>query len=243
MIADNSAWLAAQYHMPLLYSCRVPMTSPLSGRALPAPGPATIQLALLRVGIELFGLERSRNELLPVIVGCFPLVRPPDEIAISNQLVKAFKARDSGSTEEGLAYREYVHARGNLTIYVPTLVHLVDLFTTLLRGIGYFGQTDSFATCVSVREAHPEPGSVAQPLGSFKADRPLGQYYTSFVTELRDERISWEELNAEDGKSKSSALRTKLHVWPLTVCEHSGAGQRLRYRKLPTATPTCSNNA
>ena len=232
MIADNSAWLAAQYHMPLLYSCRVPMTSPLSGRALPAPGPATIQLALLRVGIELFGLERSRNELLPVIIRDVPIVRPPDEIAISNQLVKAFKARDSGKVEEGMSYREYVHAKGNLTIYVSVPVHLIDLFTTLFKGVGYFGQTDSFATCVSVREANPEPGSYGQPLEKFKAVRPLGQYHTSFVTELRDERVSWAELNAADGDCNGSALRIRLHVWPLTVCECSSAGSRLRYCSL-----------
>jgi hypothetical protein len=39
------------------------MSSVASARALPAPGPATVRLALIRTGIEVFGIKYATCEM------------------------------------------------------------------------------------------------------------------------------------------------------------------------------------
>jgi hypothetical protein len=77
MSLAHLTWLAAEYHLPSLYSCRVPMSSMNSALALPAPGPATVRLALIRTGIEVFGLEYVRDELFPQIRAMGIRIHPP----------------------------------------------------------------------------------------------------------------------------------------------------------------------
>src|SRR5262249_20927109 len=89
--ASQTIWLAADYHFPGTYSCRVPMSSMNSIRAMPAPGPATIRLALVRTGIELFGEKRTRHDLFPIIRSAEIAIRPPERVAISTQKIHAYK--------------------------------------------------------------------------------------------------------------------------------------------------------
>jgi CRISPR-associated Cas5-like protein len=84
-------WLAADYHFPATYSCRIPMSSTTHAPTLPTPGPATVRLALLRRGIEVFGLALTREELFPVLRDMAVRIRPPEAVAISPQLLKASK--------------------------------------------------------------------------------------------------------------------------------------------------------
>src|SRR5260221_14674265 len=57
--AMTTEWLAAAYHFPATYSCRVPMSSMNSALAMPAPGPATVRLPLIRKGVELVGVKTT----------------------------------------------------------------------------------------------------------------------------------------------------------------------------------------
>lgn len=92
MNTQNFIWLAIDYHIPTTYSCRIPMSSQHSALAMPAPGPATVRLAVVRTGIELFGIDYVRNELFPVIRAAEMRVKPPEKVAISSQLIRAYKA-------------------------------------------------------------------------------------------------------------------------------------------------------
>lgn len=58
-------WLAADYHLPATYSCRLPLSSANSALISPAPGPATVRLALIRASIELFGRDAVCDSLFP----------------------------------------------------------------------------------------------------------------------------------------------------------------------------------
>jgi hypothetical protein len=120
MITPDSSplWLAADYHFPSTYSCRVPLSSMSSAKALPAPGPATIRLALLRTGIELFGEHYTRNILFPIVRGSSISIRPPDHVSLSNQVLRAYKCDPTQRVEDALVYREVAHASGPVTIYL-----------------------------------------------------------------------------------------------------------------------------
>jgi hypothetical protein len=72
MEASSLTWLAADYQLPATYSCRVPMSSITSALALPAPGPATVRLALLRpffscILSEFRDASVAWHEVMPVV--------------------------------------------------------------------------------------------------------------------------------------------------------------------------------
>jgi len=73
-----------------------PLSSAASALISPGPGPATVRLALIRVGIELFGPEVVQEELFSWIRSARLRVRPPERLAISEQVVRAYKATEKG---------------------------------------------------------------------------------------------------------------------------------------------------
>jgi type IV secretory pathway protease TraF len=84
-------WVAADYHFPSTYSCRILMSSMSSAPVMPAPGPATVRLALIKAGIECFGLDAVRDEFFPILRSAPVLVRPPRRVAISQHLLRGYK--------------------------------------------------------------------------------------------------------------------------------------------------------
>jgi hypothetical protein len=73
------------------------MSSISSAKTLPSPGPATVRLALIRSGIELFDLNYIRAELFPIIRSMNVQVIPPEQVAISTQRLKHYKNSADGS--------------------------------------------------------------------------------------------------------------------------------------------------
>ncbi len=158
MSATQLSWLAAEYHFPSTYSCRLPCSSMSSALVSPAPGPATVRLALLRVGLEFFSREVVRDSLFPWIRAASVLIRPPERVALSGQVLRAYKAdEDEGhvSFGESVIYREMAHAEGTMTVYLELPLKECETGKTLLRNIGYWGQARSFATCLDVCEQAP----------------------------------------------------------------------------------------
>jgi len=144
----------------------------------------------------------------------------------------AFKADASGHIEEGPAYRAFAHCIGTMTVFMSVPSQSIEVFSDLLNGIGYWGQTNSFTVCVDVSEDEPEPGSYAQRLKSIGHGQAISRHFSSFVTELRDENVTWEELCHPGCNHTKSPLPVQLYVWPLIICTQNCSGQLLKYRSL-----------
>jgi hypothetical protein len=224
--------LAAQYHFPLGYSCRAPETSQFSGRALPTPGPSTVQMALIRTGIELFGYAFTRHELFPHIVGCRPEIRPPDIVAIAQHLKRGYKSDRSGRYEEAPINRELAIAEGSMTIYATVPVSMRKIFTRLFHSVGYWGTSNSVAYCFRVEEAKRNPGSCIQPVDTLQEVQAIASYYTGFATELEGEDIQWSDLVVVQTKVPTNILRLRLFVWPLILEKTIPNGQLLKFHLL-----------
>ena len=106
-------WLAADYHFPSTDSCRIPMSSMSSAPAMPAPGPATVRLALIRTGIECFGLDAVSDELFPILRSAPVRVRPPERVAISQHVLHGYKWSEDKTkhrtVQESIMVREMAH--------------------------------------------------------------------------------------------------------------------------------------
>ncbi len=231
----TAIWLAADYHFPSTYSCRIPMSSMSSVPVMPTPGPATVRLALIRTGLEYLGHEIVREELFPGLCEVPIAIRPPEQIGISLHRLRAYKwekstARRGEGMREAVIVRERAHASGAMTIYLQVPVQQESWYTLLLRAIGYWGQTDSLTCCVEVRRRAPSQQECVQPLGFLGSDRVLHPYFSCVTSEFRDPHPSWEEVVTMNVTHRSgSPLRLDVYVWPLIVTRHSGEGKLLLY--------------
>ena len=137
-------WLAATYHLPSTYSCRVPMSSMSSAQALPTPGPATVRLALLKSALELFGVASTRDVLFSVLSTMVIQIRPPERVALAYQVQHAFKASPSvglraAHMSDTVIYREVAHATGVMTVYIAVPEPLCDVCRRMLGVVGVLG--------------------------------------------------------------------------------------------------------
>ncbi len=233
MSLTHLTWLAAEYHLPSLYSCRVPMSSMNSALALPAPGPATVRLALIRTGIEVFGLEYVRDELFPQIRTMGIQIRPPERVALTPQVLQAYKVDESGQGTQINAApisREFAHASGPLTVYIEVPVQNVDRWALMLGAIGYWGQASSFVYCTRAYQDAPDSKECMTPLRNWRSHGPLEPFFTSFLTEFRAETLTWDDVMPVVGAQKTEVLQVDVYVWPMVIVEQHGGGKLLKRR-------------
>jgi hypothetical protein len=237
MSNSTQLWLAADYHFPALYCCRVPITSPNGGLALPAPGPATVRLALIRAGIRLFGIEHTREKLFPVIRDALVLIRPPAKIAISNQILRAYKvsAGKNGKPEnwvESIVNQEKAHAQGLLTIFFKLPADYRADFEKLFHCIGYWGRTDSLASCMETYVRTPNKAECAMPLRAIAKHLPVQPLLSTFANEFRDKQVQWEEVTTAFSSEHGPAIQIEIFVWPLVIQEQTSAGKLLVHKSI-----------
>lgn len=88
--------------------------------ALP-PGSATVRLALVKVGIECFGYDTVRTTLFPIIRSMKLRIRPPENVAFSHHVLRAYKIEERQGyvqVNEAPITREMAHAEGPMTVYL-----------------------------------------------------------------------------------------------------------------------------
>ena len=214
----DSLWLAAEYIFCTTYSIRAPGSSMANTKALPAPGPGTVRLALIRAGIEIVGFEKAERDLFPIIRSAPVLISPPDQVSISVQKLRGYKAgsgeHGKNSYQESIMLRETTHAQGPVTIFMKVPQDYRSIFQKLFFSIGYWGQANSLTTCCRVYPQEPERETCAMPVEEIRGK--FSGFYSSFVTEFSSPSLRWQDLVMMENKS---AIKTFLFVWPLTFCE------------------------
>jgi hypothetical protein len=208
------------------------MSSSIHAPTLPTPGPATVRLALLRRSIELFGLERTREELFPVIRAMEVRIRPPRAVAVSMHRERAHKwERDREQkrlrVQESLMLRELAHAEGPLTIYLQIPAGEEASLRIVLEVVGYWGSTDALASCLTIHHTEPPGGECVLPLQQVGFDTPLQPFFSGLATEFLHEHLSWEEVTTSmpmhRGRKVPPPLLLDVYVWPLVLLrQHSG---------------------
>jgi hypothetical protein len=232
----SSTWLCADYHLPSTYSCRVPMSSITSALACPTPGPATVRLALIRTGIEVFGLEYVQTVLFPHIRALPLHIRPPERVALTPQVVRAYKVEEkTQEIMEAPVSREMAHAEGSLSIYLHVPHSLQEPFHQILSMIGYWGQASSLAWCADLQNSKPLTEECVRPLRLFKQTTPVQSFFASILSEFRDPQVSWNEVMPHLRGRIANPLRLDVYVWPLIEHMQHGSGKVLVRQAFPVA--------
>jgi hypothetical protein len=233
----TKVWLAAHYHFPATYSCRIPMSSANHATVTPAPGPATVRLALIRTAIELFGLGFVRDTLFPSICSLRVLIKPPERVAITSHRLRALKweAGEKGKQDrvlESVVVREIAHAQGHLIVYLEVPLQEEVLYRQILQTIGYWGQTSSFAYCIEITHEEPQPGTYAIPLSNFGGREPLQPLFLCLLTEFRKPGLTWQEIDPAFHVNQRKAFHLDIYVWPMIVERKQNGSQILVHRRL-----------
>jgi hypothetical protein len=219
-------WLAADYHLPAIYSCRVPMSSQNCALVSPSPGPATVRLALIRTGIEVFGLSYVEQVLFPHICAIPVQIRPPERVAISPQVLRAYKVDDTTETLiEAPVSREMAHAQGPVTIYLLVPLSLREPFSQVLSMVGYWGQASGLAWCQSIQVQAPRPEQCVRPLRLFSEQVPVQPFFSCILSEFRDPEVAWEEVMPVIKRRQKNPLRMDVYIWPLALFAQQGSGK------------------
>jgi len=191
---------------------------------LPAPGPATVRLALIRTGIELFGVEYVESVLFPHLCATPIHIRPPERIAITSHVLRAYKVEEDTQMSEAPITREMAHAQGLLSIYTRVPRQLQETFSHLFRMIGYWGQASSLAWCTAVASDAPSLQECVLPLHLFSDQIPVGSFFSSILAEFRNGSVTWKEVMPVLGGKSANPLRMDVYVWPLLRTSHHGTG-------------------
>ncbi len=225
MEMSSLIWLRADYHLPATYSCRVPMSSITSALAGPSPGPATVRLALIRTGIEAFGIEYVQSVLFPHICAMPIHIRPPERVALTSHVLRAYKVEEDTQVSEAPIFREMAHAQGPVTVYLQVPSHLQESFSSILRMIGYWGQASSLAWCTEISTGAPSTQECVTPLHLLPGHAPLRPFFSSILSEFRNGSVAWREVMPIVGERKANPLRMDIYVWPLMLTEQHGSGK------------------
>ena len=206
------------------------MSSMTSASALPAPGPGTVRLTLVRHGIEHFGMQDTQQVLFPIIRVMRIAIRPPERVAFTVQPLHLYKVDDKKYNDhlvESIGYREFAHAAGPMTIYVEVPTTYQATFRDLLSVIGYWGQTSSLAQCLGVEHSEPVRSECAVPLEEISGYKPLRAFFTSMVSDFRDQGVQWHHIMPDPVGNVNDAIRIKLYVWPMRIIEQRGDNRLL----------------
>jgi hypothetical protein len=203
---------------------------------MPAPGPATVRLALIKAGIECFGLEVVRDQIFPVLSSIAIHIRPPERVAISQQVLRAYKwnVDKHGQTviQESIIAREMAHASGSMTIFLQVPEIFEQMVHVMLHMVGYWGQTNSLTTCLSVTRSSPIPAECVTPLSLLDEGVALRPYFSCLATEFRSEQLSWYDILPGEDTQRSEALRLGIYVWPMVLNYRHGTNKLLVHTPL-----------
>jgi hypothetical protein len=90
-------------------------------------------------------------------------------------------------------------------------------------GAGEF--VDTFA----INASPPQLKECAMPLRLLDAQAPIQNLVTGFVTELRNDGVTWEEITVGLSQQQTNVVKLELYVWPMhTILQHSGGRVLLR---------------
>jgi len=199
--SDEMLWLAAEYQMVAPYSIRIPMHSEASASMLPAPGPATVRLALIRIGIELFGYDFTQQVIFPILRTAALCIKPPSRVGMTYQVLSGHKVTQVNGApriENSALYREFAHADSPLSVFIRIPGAREEMYRALLRGVGYWGQS------------------------------AIHGHYATILSELKP-TATWEDLMPESERANPSHLNLKVFVWSLTVCEQRSNSRLLMW--------------
>jgi hypothetical protein len=158
-------WLVARFQPTSLFSLKHSDATSTGGKSLLVPTPFAIRMALLDVAIRTEGVQVG-PQAFKLIKSLKLAIEPPAHAAVSSIFVRVLKpernaearGREMAST---IAFREYVHLNGELTLAFGANDQTLTVITPWLMQVNYFGKRGSLfqllASPQRINTEHDEP--------------------------------------------------------------------------------------
>jgi len=160
--------LLTTYRPTALFSLRKSASTSTAGRTLPVPSPYSIKMAFLDVFIRATNIGEPQD-FFDRIKSIDMAFNAPSVLTTNGFTIRVLRER-GGLVERSIAYREFVHFKGDLVIAwdIGEDNKLEDLISRLAPYINYFGKRASFFQLVSKPEVVHEinPKDFAFPFGN-----------------------------------------------------------------------------
>lgn len=211
---SDLVWLAADFAFPVTYSIRAPGSSLSSAMALPAPGPGTVRLTLIRAGFEISEELYISKTIFPILANSEIMISCPRQIGVSRQVLKIYKySKQRDKLVESISYREYCHTDGIMTVYIKTPNSFISTLTKLFKLIGCWGKVESLTTCALIEEREPKLNECIQLIENLHSYN-LRDYFSCFLSDLK-KGVTWKKVI----ENRNDSITLSLFAWPLTICE------------------------
>jgi len=140
-------WLLAEYRPVTLFSFRSVIATSSGAKTLLVPTPFAIRTALLDAAIRTKGLANGKAGFAWIKELSIAII-PPDRVVVANLFTKILKPLRKEEVEEAMnrtiAYREYAHLNGTLSIAFKVSESHAEELVSLLTQINHFGKRGSF---------------------------------------------------------------------------------------------------
>lgn len=240
-------WIIAAYQPTTFFSLRPHTATSSGGKSLIVPTPFAVKMALLDVAIRTQGLARGQA-LFPSLRDLQIAVRLPRWIVVNNTFARIWRINDSVSKkgkkektrliaearanrkwpyQSSIAFREYVHFGGPLTLAFAGMPQ--DDLLPLLEQVNYLGKRGGFFQwlgCTETVEELPEDFTILTR--SIGATFPLGMLQ---IVDDCGPSLTFEHVNVYSSRSMSAGKDRIFHhvVLPYQIMR-SGRGFTL-YRR------------
>jgi len=195
-------WLIARYQPVGLFSLKPSEATSTGGKSLLVPTPFAIRTALLDVAIRVRGVSYG-PKAFEVIKALRLAVCPPKRAAVTSLFVKVLKPEREAdkrgrAMQRTIAFREYVHLEGALTLAFGGEPAHLEQVAPLLPHLTYLGKRGSFFQLlappreVETVDSEPPAGFVALVSWNHGESFPLG-----YIQRLDDwgEDLTFEKVN------------------------------------------------
>ncbi len=159
-------WLIAEYRPAALFSLKIGVATSTGAKTLFLPTPFAIRTAFLDAAIRTRGIEAGAG-IFDAIKSLRLAARPPERVVVTNLFAKVLKpkrsdtkkgegaedgdeAESTGAMQKSIAFREYAHLDGTLTLAFAGEATALNIIGALAPQVNYFGKRGSFFQLASL---------------------------------------------------------------------------------------------
>jgi len=215
-------WVGAEYRFASTFSYRIPYFSSSYALSAPTPSPSTIKLAVVSAIINRRGEVEAGRNLFEGIKTAPVAIALPKKIGVFKCFMKRLKQKRGGrGFERTFGVREYVVYSDALNIHLDVPKEASESLLDGLKGIQYFGSSDSICSCIKSGLLEPDWTRCPQPLDSISNQSSIKGIvfmltdFTNMATFDNVDPFSEKKLE----KDKQITLRPYIYPLKVTIKE------------------------
>jgi len=212
-------WVGAEYRFASTFSYRIPYFSSSYALSAPTPSPSTIKLAVVSAFINRRGEVEAGKNLFERIKTAPVAIALPKRIGAFKCFMKRLKQKRGGpGFERTFGIREYIVYSDALNVHLDVPREASESLLDGLKGIQYFGSSDSICSCIKSGLLEPDWARCPQPLDDSISNKSSINGIVFLLTDFTDV-AAFDSVNpfSEKKLEKDKHITLRPYIFPLKV--------------------------